>query len=110
MTPEQYEQFRILTKTHNIHFDGPVERREWPSNYENIFLDVQKLGTAIFEEYCESSVIDSLDKPWRTSTRRRAKRLAALANLCRRERRNEAGWRMLVEPEVMARFTIEVAW
>lgn len=110
MTPEQYEQVRLLTEKYNIHFDGPVEPEAWPSSYKNIFLDLQKLGTVIFEKHSESGLIDSLDKPWKASTRRRAKRLAALAKLCRRERRNEAGWRMLVEPEAMARFTVEVAW
>ena len=105
MKPEQYEQFRILTKKYNIHFDGPVRRAAWPSSYQEIFLDVQKLGTAVFEEYCESSVIDLLKKPWKASTRRRTDRLTALADLCRRERRNEAGWRMMVESEVMVRFT-----
>src|SRR5271155_4600993 len=110
MTPEQYEHFRILTKKYNIHFDGPVERRACPSSYQNLFLEVQKLGKVVFEEYCESSVIVSFKEPWKAKTRRRAERLAALANLCQQERRNEAGWRLVLEPEVMARFTIEVAW
>ena len=110
MTPEQYEQFRILTKKYNVHFDGPVDRRAWPLGYQNIFLDIQKLGTAVFEKYCEGSVIESFKKPWKANTRRRTERLTALANLCRRERRNEAGWRLVLDPEVMARFSIEVAW
>jgi hypothetical protein len=110
MKPEQQEKLRLLTRKYNIHFEGPVERKAWPSSFENIFLDIQKLGIVVFDEYCESSVIDSLNKPWKASARRRAKRLVALADLCRRERRNEAGWRMVIEPEVMARFTVEVAW
>jgi hypothetical protein len=110
MTPEQYERFRALTNKYSIHFDGPVEPRVWPSHHHNIFLDIQKLGTALFEEYCEISVIDPLNKPWKASNRCRAARLFALAGRCLRENRNEAGWRMLLEPEVMARFTIEVAW
>ena len=110
MKPKLYEELQALTKKYNIHFDGPVERKAWPSDCENIFCDVQKLGTAVFKEYCESSVIDSLNKPWKVNTRRRAERLTDLASRCRREHRNEPGWRLVVEPEVMARFTIEVAW
>jgi hypothetical protein len=110
MKPDRYQQFRILAKQYNIYFDGLVDRKAWPSSCEDIFRDIQKLGTAVFEEYCESSVIDSLNKPWKASNRRRAERLAALASLCRRERRNEPGWRLVVESEVMTRFTIEVAW
>lgn len=113
MTPDQYKRLNALTKKYKISFDGnlpQLERRAWPLQHEKIFLDVQKLGKAVFADYSESSVIDSLSKPWKASTRRRTKLLADKASLCREENRNEAGWRFAIEPEIMARFTVEVAW
>jgi hypothetical protein len=62
------------------------------------------------DSYGEIVDIMSDKKPWRNKTKQNAKRLAHLADLCRRERRNEASWRMALEPEVFARLAIEIAW
>jgi|SRR6266516_260099 len=107
---QKKQQHRILIKKHNIQFDGPVSRDKWPPNHKQTFNNIQKLGQIDFMQYRESITIDSEEKPWREQTRRRAERIACLARMCREGRKNEAGWRMSLESEILARFTIEVAW
>jgi post-segregation antitoxin (ccd killing protein) len=71
--------------------------------------NIRKLGRIEFAEYRESVAVDSEDNPWREQTKCRAERIANLAKLCLDGRKNEAGWRMSLESEILARFTIEVA-
>ncbi|KAF2809204.1 uncharacterized protein BDZ99DRAFT_533885, partial [Mytilinidion resinicola] len=108
MDLNQKEQYRALMKKYRIHFDGPVTRNAWPASHTKTFSDIQKLGRIDFSLYQESISVDSDFHPWREQTRRRAERIAELAMLCYRGRRNEAGWRLLLESEILVRFTIEV--
>lgn len=109
MTAQQKQEHRNLIKEYNINFDGPIDRALWPSAHFQTFSNIQKLGRTGFAEYRESVTIDSEDNPWREQTKRRAERIATLAKICREGRKNEAGWRLSLESEILARFTIEVA-
>ncbi|CZR61916.1 uncharacterized protein PAC_11813 [Phialocephala subalpina] len=80
-----------------------------PSTHRATFANIKKLGRLEFFEYRESITVDSEENPWREQTKRRAERIATLARICRDGRKNEAGWRMSLESEILARFTIEVA-
>lgn len=110
MSLDQKEQYYLLIKKYRIHFDGPVAEDEWPASHGKTFDNIQKLGRTEFPQYRESISADSEFHPWREQTKRRAERIADLAVLCRKGRRNEAGWRLLLESEILVRFTIEVAW
>lgn len=110
MAPDQKEEYRILIKEYRIHFDGPVGEDKWPAGHRKAFDNIRKLGRTEFAQYRESISADSEFHPWREQTKRRAERIADLARLCRDGRRNEAGWRLLLESEILVRFTIEVAW
>jgi hypothetical protein len=72
-----------LIKEHNIHFDGPVDRAQWPSVHFQTFSNIQRLGRMEFAEYRESVTIESEDNPWREQTKRRAERITKLAKICR---------------------------
>ena len=108
-------QRRRLIKKYNIHFDGPVDcpfdsRADWPATRSTIVNNVQKLGMARYVGYQESVDYDSLQRPWRGQMLQRARRTAKLSTMCLNTRKNELGWRFSVEVEVMARFSVEVAW
>ncbi|KAF4969181.1 hypothetical protein FSARC_3557 [Fusarium sarcochroum] len=87
MPPNQREVQRRLMKKYHIFFDGPIDSIE----------------------YRESITADSSRSPWRHQAQRRAKRIAEKAKLCIEGRRNESGWRLSLESDVMARFTVEIA-
>ncbi len=111
MTPEQSRELRRLAKAHRIFFvSNPSPPHSWPEGHRDTFLNIRKIGNFRFDQYGETVDILTNSKPWRNETKRRAARLSGLAAQCQRERRNEAGWRLLIEPEVFARFTVEVAW
>jgi hypothetical protein len=110
MAAKQKEQHRHLIKKYKIHFDGQVDKEKWPRNHDQTFANIQNLGRTEFAQYHANITIDSEEKPWRGQTRRRAERITALARVCREGRKNEAGWRLTMESEILARFTVEVAW
>jgi hypothetical protein len=110
MTGNAHERISKLIAKYHIDFDGPVEQKSWPAPYAKMFDDVQRLGKKTFQDYSESSIIESHQKPWKKTTKHRAERVTALAKRCRDETRNEAGWRMALESEIMTRFTLKVAW
>ena len=104
---------RRLMKKYNIVFEGPIDsgnQSKWPSNCMIVFQHLRQLGRTEFEPYRESISADLLQHPWREQVRRRARRISALAKLCLDGRKNESSWRLSLESEIMARFTIEVAW
>jgi hypothetical protein len=110
MNSVEYQSRREHADRSNIHFLGPAQPSCWPDTLRRLFTDVQKLGGQKYDDFSENVTIDSIEKPWRLQTKKRAERLAKLVETCREERRNEAGWRYCIEPEVLHRFTIEVAW
>jgi hypothetical protein len=110
MALNQKGEYRNLIKKYRIQFDGPVEGDKWPASHRKTFDNIRKLGRTEFPQYHESISADSEFHPWREQTKRRAERITDLAILCRKGRKNEAGWRLLLESEILVRFTIEVAW
>ncbi|KAJ5645636.1 hypothetical protein N7507_011647 [Penicillium longicatenatum] len=92
-----------------IEFLGPNEVHRWPETHQRLFEDAQKLGCQKHDSFIEMISIDSIEKPWRRTTISRAKRLSQMAQKCFNETRNERGWRLAIENEIMYRFTVEVA-
>ncbi|KAL4959128.1 uncharacterized protein BDV14DRAFT_17346 [Aspergillus stella-maris] len=92
----------------NVRFLGPVPPVDWPKAHHRLFEDIQKLGEQKHSTFSESISVDSIEKPWRRQTKQRAARLVARSRMSRSERKNEAGWRFTIEPEVLHRFTVEV--
>ncbi|KAK5994182.1 hypothetical protein PT974_07625 [Cladobotryum mycophilum] len=115
MPPNQREiretQRRLMNK-HKVKFLGPIEslrEEDQPANYRTIVSHIRQLGRTDFAQYHESITVDANERPWREQIRRRAQRIAGLAKRCLEARKNETGWRMALESEVVARFTVEVA-
>lgn len=105
---------RRLMKKYDIHFDEPIESSfrppdHWSPTRSAIVRDIQKLGVTRYDLYEESISCDARNRPWREHIRRRARHLVLLSQKCLSERRNESGWRFLVEAEVVARLSVEVA-
>ncbi|KAL7762656.1 hypothetical protein ACKLNR_009191 [Fusarium oxysporum f. sp. zingiberi] len=112
MPPNQREVQRQLMKKYNIIFDGPIDsisNPQWPSNCNTIFDHIRRLGKTDYSEYRESISADFTRFPWRHQVQRRAKRIAESAKRCLESRKNESGWRLALESEVMARFSVEIA-
>ncbi|KAF5558568.1 hypothetical protein FMEXI_333 [Fusarium mexicanum] len=112
MPPNQLEIQRQLMKKYNIIFDRPIDsitNPQWPSNCNIIFDHIQRLGKTVYSEYHESISADFTRFPWRQKVQQRAKRVTDIAKRCLDGRKNESGWRLTMEPEVMARFSVEVA-
>lgn len=100
-------------KKYKIVYDGPIDSVRdpaWPGNCEAIFKHIRQLGRTEFEQYRDAVNADFLRQPWREQVQRRAKRVTEITKLCLEGRKNEAGWRLALEPEIMRRFTVEVAW
>lgn len=110
MTPDQLETLRKLCENYRITFNSRQSSNEWPKAHAGLFADVRTLGNTQYSSYAKSKEIGSSDKPWRARAIDRANRVVEIADKCRRERRNEAGWRHALEPEILSRFTVEVAW
>ncbi|KAG9508266.1 hypothetical protein J7337_001830 [Fusarium musae] len=87
MPPNKREIQRQLMEKYNIIFDGPIDsvaNPQWPSNCDTIFDHIRRLGKTDYLEY------------------QSAKR-------CLKSRKNESGWRLALESEVLARFSVEIA-
>ncbi|KAG4293561.1 hypothetical protein FPRO06_00146 [Fusarium proliferatum] len=63
-----------------------------------------------YAQYREAISADFARVPWKYQVPSRAKRIAEKAKQCIDARKNESGWRLSLESEVMARFTVEIAW
>ncbi|KAF4466992.1 hypothetical protein FALBO_6141 [Fusarium albosuccineum] len=112
MALDPREVQRQLMEKYNIHFDGPIDPTvspRWPSSCHTIFQHIRQLGRTEYAEYRDSITADSLRFPWRGQVQRRAKRITEKAMLCIKGKKNESGWRLCLESEVMARFTVEIA-
>ncbi|TXC03268.1 hypothetical protein FocTR4_00000146 [Fusarium oxysporum f. sp. cubense] len=112
MPPNQREIQRQLMKKYNIIFDGPIDsitNPHWPSNCNTIFDHIRRLGKTDYSEYRESISADFTRFPWRHQAQQRAKRITKIAKRCLESRKNESGWRLALELEVMARFSVEIA-
>ena len=110
MTPDQLETLRILCKRYRITFNGRQSSNEWPIAHASLFANVRELGDTKYNIYAKSKENSSPDEPWGAHVITRADRLVEIAERCRLECRNEAGWRLALEHEVFSRFEVEVAW
>jgi hypothetical protein len=81
-----------------------------PSEHQARFEHIQALGRFQYHSYGLQPSPETVDKPWQLTNRHKAQRLSELAIRCRKENRNEAGWRAEVEFQLFERFNIEVAW
>lgn len=109
MTLDQLENVRKLCKKYKITFNSRRSSDEWPNAHALLFDDVRKLGDTKYSIYAKSKITSSSDEPWGAQAIDRADRVTAIAERCRRERQNEAGWRYALEHEIFSRFTVEVA-
>lgn len=62
-----------------------------------------------YEQYAFTDVRPQ-SEPWKHKTKQRAAQLVELACRCKREGRNEPGWRFKLEDQVFLRFDYEIAW
>ncbi|PIG89931.1 hypothetical protein AARAC_003547 [Aspergillus arachidicola] len=108
MDQTEYRARWDYAKELNIRFLGPAPPRQWPDVHRRLFTDIQKLGDQKYSSFSETVSVDSIDKPWRRQTKQRAARLVKRSLMSREDRKNEAGWRFSIEPEVLHRFTVEV--
>lgn len=108
MNLSEFKSRKELADELNIHFLRPNQSEHVPETHKRLFEDIQKLGRQCYGEYHQSITVDSIDKPWREQTKRRAERLTILAEKCRGK--NESTWRFTIEPEVLHRFAVEVDW
>jgi hypothetical protein len=69
--------------------------------YRNTFESIQKLGHQSFDGYCASIDIRSSEQPWREQTMLRENWLAKRAAHLFKQQRNEAGWRLGLENDVL---------
>ncbi|KAI8632212.1 hypothetical protein F5Y19DRAFT_354295 [Xylariaceae sp. FL1651] len=110
---ERREAHRRLMKKYKIEFVGPVDslsdRDQIPDHHHTIVSHIRHLSRNEFSQFRESIAVDSDERPWREQIRRRAERVASLADSCRKARKNEPGWRLTLESEILARLTVEVA-
>lgn len=110
MTPETYENIRQLMEKHRIYFDGPVPQVHWPSVHRLTFTKIQHLGQTKHDDFRQRREQRAVNDPRGAHIIRRTARIVAKATRCRSESRNEAGWRLLLESEIFARFDYEISW
>ncbi|KAK2760893.1 hypothetical protein FQN54_002133 [Arachnomyces sp. PD_36] len=107
MAEDRLETLRRLARTHRITFRAPSD--EWPAAHRVTFNDIETAGNHKFDSYQEIVGASSAEKPWTKQTKARAEWLAKRASTLFGQRRNEAGWRLGLENDVLRRFSVEVA-
>jgi hypothetical protein len=89
---------------------NPLTVIDIPPEHKDNFAIIQSLGRISFSNYGFTPNGDTPDKPWQLDIKKRAVQLMRFASRCRRENRNESGWRYEIEQRLFERFDIEVAW
>ena len=114
MTNDKYRELKRQAKQSRIFFQPTQWDHIVPSNvpqdHAEKFEIVQYLGRTSYHNYGYTPNSDTTDKPWQRQNKTRASKLVHFAGKCRKENRNEAGWRSEVESRLLERFDIEVAW
>jgi len=103
----QAKQCRIFVKPTKY---SPLDSANVPGDHKDTFAVVQGLGRTLFLNYGYTPNNETPEKPWQLENKQRAAKLVHFAAKCRRENRNEAGWRSEVEFRLFEKFDIEVAW
>lgn len=99
-----------LMKAYKITVDHSLNPQKWPSTRATRFRDIQQTWQDSFDTF-ERSVSGRYEQePWRLETAKRAAKITDLAARARDERRNEAGWRILLENEFLERFIAKETW
>jgi hypothetical protein len=108
---DRYRELRHKAKELNIVVQQATFCVDQPGNvpaeHRMKFDDIQMLGNLTYASY---GLHPSADKPWQRANKKRAATLNQVAMRCREEKRNEGGWRAMVEFRLFERFEIEVAW
>ncbi|KIW77071.1 hypothetical protein Z517_09517 [Fonsecaea pedrosoi CBS 271.37] len=105
-TTAEIDTSRLL-RQYNVFFD--LNKRQ-ADGHEALFRDITTLGSYDLDKYRPDITVESTQKPWRLKTVERAKAISAKALRCLEQDKNELGWRLNIESEILARFSIEVAW
>jgi len=104
------DERRNLRDKYGIFFDGPAEPTSWPITHHVLFSDIQKLGRKTYSQYVELRKTRPPSEPAGSQVLPRVDRVRSIADRRLRERRNEAGWRLSLEHEILARFHGEITW
>ncbi|KAH0829784.1 hypothetical protein FOPE_10126 [Fonsecaea pedrosoi] len=104
-TTAEIDTSRLL-RQYNIFFDLNKRQAE---GHEALFRDISTLGSYDLDKYRPDITVESTQKPWRLKTVERAKAISAKALRCLEQDKNESSWRLSIESEILARFSIEVA-
>jgi hypothetical protein len=116
MTKDDYRELKRQAKTERIFVSGTMwsvqTSTNVPAAHKDKFAIIQSLGRILYHNYGGAYVPnnDTPDKPWELQNKLRASKLRSFAARCRKENRNEAGWRYEIESRLLERFDIEVAW
>lgn len=88
-----------------------LNERQAPG-HDDLFNDIAELGKYTIENYRSPVSIESNKRPWGQTEMmlRRVKAISAKARRCLKAEKNEAGWRLGLESEILSRFDIEVVW
>ena len=109
-----YAEDKREAKKHRIFFSSAgfdeYTSNDVPEDHKDKFRDIQTLGHTRFHDYGFTPDPLSSAKPWIYERKKRANMISELASKCRRERRNEDGWRFEIESRLFDRFDYEVAW
>ncbi|OCK85348.1 hypothetical protein K432DRAFT_439332 [Lepidopterella palustris CBS 459.81] len=113
MTKANYRELKRETKNHRIFINStkynPLKPTNVPEDHKEKFDVIQELGRTLYSRYGYVPDNETPEKPWQRANMERATKLVFFAAKCRRENRNEAGWRSEVEFRLFERFDIEVA-
>jgi hypothetical protein len=106
----QAKQARIFVKPIIYNPKDSASNENVPTDHKDKFAVIQSLGRTQYFTYGYVPSNETPDKPWQLANRHKATVLMRCAAKCRKENRNEAGWRNEVEFRLFKRFDIEVAW
>ena len=101
------EQWQVLLDKEDIVFERPINSREWPSHYREVFGVVRDIGRTYMDEYINTYDFDLLP------LRDQQNRVALLVNAardCLSTFKGEDDWREQTEFNLLARFGSEAVW
>jgi hypothetical protein len=111
---DEYRELKREAKRQGIEINSikysPLTTVDIPVELKDQFAVIQILGRISGSNFGLVPNGDTPDKPWQLHTKKRAIQLMRYAARCRRENRNESGWRYEIEQRLFERFDIEVAW
>ncbi|KAL4860378.1 hypothetical protein BDV12DRAFT_205140 [Aspergillus spectabilis] len=85
----------------------PLRVKSPSEAFDGVFKAIESLSSRTFSTFV-SPVDNPLDQPWKHEIKVRAQYLVHRAHQLSLQQRNESGWRMGIEPDVMKRFQEEI--